>query len=45
MLSEKYKEKAKMKEKELEVRKVELGLQKQRYEDGAEERNLLFSML
>ena len=44
MLSEKYKKKAELKDKELEVRKMELDLQKQTYEDEAEERKLLFSM-
>jgi hypothetical protein len=44
MLSDKYKRKAELKQKELEIRKMELDLQKRKFEEETEERKMRFKM-
>lgn len=44
MLSEKYEKKAELKQKELEIRKLELDLQKRKFEEETEERKMRFTM-
>ena len=44
MLSQKYQQKAELKEKELEVRKMEIELQKRKFEEESEERKIRFKL-
>ncbi|CAB3995591.1 Hypothetical predicted protein [Paramuricea clavata] len=44
MLSDKYERKAELKQKELEIRKMELDLQKRKFEEQTEERKMRFKM-
>lgn len=44
MLSDKYEKKAELKQKELEIRKLELDLQKRKFEEETEERKMRFTM-
>ena len=44
MLNQKYERKAELKDKELEVRKMEIDLQKRKFEEESEGRNIRFKM-
>ena len=44
MVSDKYEKRAELKQKELEIRKLELDLQKRKFEEESEERKMRFTM-